>query len=170
MSWLRTWRRCTGSMMMNAVPTVEWATHSPHSRRSNDEKEARMENAEPAIRPPTSKSGRGRVHNQIRTPLSARYITPALDRRAPSSSPPLPPPATVSPPPSTMIPARLKKIDTSVRRLPRRPDTHIDPPAQAMSAEEQKLFRLYGKLPTHKNALTKMQRVCFFDHRSTCVR
>lgn len=28
-----------------------------------------------------------------------------------------------------------------------------------MSEEEQKLFRLYGKLPTHKNVLTKMQKV-----------
>jgi hypothetical protein len=30
---------------------------------------------------------------------------------------------------------------------------------QAMSEEEQKLFRLYGKLPTHKNVLAKMQKV-----------
>ena len=29
-----------------------------------------------------------------------------------------------------------------------------------MTEEEQKLFRLYGKLPTHKNVLTKMQKVC----------
>lgn len=28
-----------------------------------------------------------------------------------------------------------------------------------MTDEEQKLFRLYGKLPTHKNILTKMQKV-----------
>ena len=28
-----------------------------------------------------------------------------------------------------------------------------------MTEEEQKLFRLYGKLPTHKNVLTKMQKV-----------
>ncbi|PSS06847.1 hypothetical protein PHLCEN_2v3566 [Hermanssonia centrifuga] len=27
-----------------------------------------------------------------------------------------------------------------------------------MTEEEQKLFRLYGKLPTHKNVLTKMQK------------
>jgi len=40
-----------------------------------------------------------------------------------------------------MHPARLKKIDTS-----------------ALTEEEQKLFRLYGKLPTHKNILTKMQK------------
>ncbi|KAI0061638.1 Endosulfine-domain-containing protein, partial [Artomyces pyxidatus] len=40
-----------------------------------------------------------------------------------------------------MIPARLKKIDIS-----------------KLTEEEQKLFRLYGKLPTHKNVLTKMQK------------
>ena len=28
-----------------------------------------------------------------------------------------------------------------------------------MTEEEKKLFRLYGKLPTHKNVLTKMQKV-----------
>jgi len=39
-----------------------------------------------------------------------------------------------------MLPARRKKVDIS-----------------SMSEEEQKLFRLYGKLPTHKNILTKMQ-------------
>jgi len=27
-----------------------------------------------------------------------------------------------------------------------------------MTEEEQKLFRLYGKLPSHKNVLTKMQK------------
>ena len=30
---------------------------------------------------------------------------------------------------------------------------------QKLTEEEQKLFRLYGKLPTHKNVLTKMQKV-----------
>ncbi|KAI0051123.1 Endosulfine-domain-containing protein [Auriscalpium vulgare] len=40
-----------------------------------------------------------------------------------------------------MNPARLKKIDIS-----------------KLTEEEQKLFRLYGKLPTHKNVLTKMQK------------
>eukprot|EP00753_Platysulcus_tardus_P015718 PLAT5247.1.p1 GENE.PLAT5247.1~~PLAT5247.1.p1 ORF type:complete len:147 (+),score=6.39 PLAT5247.1:94-534(+) len=40
-----------------------------------------------------------------------------------------------------MHPAKLKKIDIST-----------------LSEEEQKLFRLYGKLPTHKNVLTKMQK------------
>ncbi|THH15365.1 hypothetical protein EW146_g5103 [Bondarzewia mesenterica] len=40
-----------------------------------------------------------------------------------------------------MIPAKLKKIDIS-----------------KLTEEEQKLFRLYGKLPTHKNILTKMQK------------
>ncbi|KAA1479313.1 hypothetical protein DENSPDRAFT_846182 [Dentipellis sp. KUC8613] len=43
-----------------------------------------------------------------------------------------------------MLPAKLKKIDIS-----------------KLTEEEQKLFRLYGKLPTHKNVLTKMQK--FFD-------
>jgi hypothetical protein len=28
-----------------------------------------------------------------------------------------------------------------------------------LTEEEQKLFRLYGKLPTHKNVLNKMQKV-----------
>jgi len=40
-----------------------------------------------------------------------------------------------------MNPLRQKKIDIS-----------------SLSEEEQKLFRLYGKLPTHKNVLTKMQK------------
>ncbi|KAI9465459.1 camp-regulated phosphoprotein/endosulfine conserved region-domain-containing protein [Lactarius psammicola] len=40
-----------------------------------------------------------------------------------------------------MLPARAKKIDLS-----------------KLTEEEQKLFRLYGKLPTHKNILTKMQK------------
>ena len=31
--------------------------------------------------------------------------------------------------------------------------------SQKLTEEEQKLFRLYGKLPTHKNVLTKMQKV-----------
>ncbi|KAI0316813.1 Endosulfine-domain-containing protein [Amylostereum chailletii] len=46
-----------------------------------------------------------------------------------------------------MLPAKLKKIDIS-----------------SLTEEEQKLFRLYGKLPTHKNVLTKMQKDRkFFD-------
>ncbi|KAG8762082.1 hypothetical protein FRC11_011295 [Ceratobasidium sp. 423] len=40
-----------------------------------------------------------------------------------------------------MLPAQRKKVDIS-----------------AMTEEEQKLFRLYGKLPTHKNVLTKVQK------------
>lgn len=40
-----------------------------------------------------------------------------------------------------MLPLRQKKIDIS-----------------SLTEEEQKLFRLYGKLPTHKNVLTKMQK------------
>ncbi|EIN12825.1 Endosulfine-domain-containing protein [Punctularia strigosozonata HHB-11173 SS5] len=46
-----------------------------------------------------------------------------------------------------MIPAQRNKIDIS-----------------KMTEEEQKLFRLYGKLPTHKNVITKMQKDRkFFD-------
>ncbi|KAI0034646.1 Endosulfine-domain-containing protein [Vararia minispora EC-137] len=40
-----------------------------------------------------------------------------------------------------MHPAKMKKVDIS-----------------SLTEEEQKLFRLYGKLPTHKNVLTKMQK------------
>jgi len=40
-----------------------------------------------------------------------------------------------------MLPARLKKVDIS-----------------KLTEEEQKLFRLYGKLPTHKNVLTRVQK------------
>jgi hypothetical protein len=42
---------------------------------------------------------------------------------------------------STMLPSRAKKVDIS-----------------SLTEEEKKLFRLYGKLPTHKNVLTKMQK------------
>ncbi|KAH9997839.1 Endosulfine-domain-containing protein [Russula vinacea] len=40
-----------------------------------------------------------------------------------------------------MLPAKRNKIDVS-----------------KLTEEEQKLFRLYGKLPSHKNVLTKMQK------------
>jgi len=40
-----------------------------------------------------------------------------------------------------MLPAKRNKIDIS-----------------KLTEEEQKLFRLYGKLPSHKNILTKMQK------------
>jgi hypothetical protein len=40
-----------------------------------------------------------------------------------------------------MLPARQKKVDLST-----------------LTEEEKKLFRLYGKLPTHKNVLTKVQK------------
>lgn len=40
-----------------------------------------------------------------------------------------------------MLPAQRKKVDMST-----------------MTEEEKKLFRLYGKLPTHKNVLTKVQK------------
>ncbi|KDQ09883.1 hypothetical protein BOTBODRAFT_178621 [Botryobasidium botryosum FD-172 SS1] len=46
-----------------------------------------------------------------------------------------------------MLPLRQKKVDMS-----------------AMTEEEKKLFRLYGKLPSHKNVLSKVQRDRkFFD-------
>ncbi|KIP03735.1 hypothetical protein PHLGIDRAFT_31657 [Phlebiopsis gigantea 11061_1 CR5-6] len=40
-----------------------------------------------------------------------------------------------------MLPAKRNKVDIS-----------------SLTEEEQKLFRLYGKLPTHKNVLTKMAK------------
>lgn len=40
-----------------------------------------------------------------------------------------------------MLPAQRKKVDLST-----------------LTEEEKKLFRLYGKLPTHKNVLTKVQK------------
>ncbi|KAL0960809.1 hypothetical protein HGRIS_005825 [Hohenbuehelia grisea] len=40
-----------------------------------------------------------------------------------------------------MLPAKRNKVDVG-----------------KMTEEEQKLFRLYGKLPTHKNVLTKMAK------------
>jgi hypothetical protein len=39
---------------------------------------------------------------------------------------------------------------------------------QKLTEEEQKLFRLYGKLPTHKNMLTKMQKARLL--RQTAMR
>lgn len=41
---------------------------------------------------------------------------------------------------------------------------------QKLTEEEQKLFRLYGKLPTHKNVLTKMQKVRLRRPRSVSSR
>jgi hypothetical protein len=37
-----------------------------------------------------------------------------------------------------------------------------------MTEEEKKLFMLYGKLPTHKNVLTKIQKVCSSGGRASC--
>jgi hypothetical protein len=59
-----------------------------------------------------------------------------------------------------MLPAQRNKIDISVCfmlqcTLTRTTHTFV----QKLTEEEQKLFRLYGKLPTHKNNLMKMQRV-----------
>ena len=36
---------------------------------------------------------------------------------------------------------------------------------QTLTEEERKLFSLYGKLPTHKNVLTKIQKVCSRVHK-----
>ncbi|KAJ3559481.1 hypothetical protein NM688_g319 [Phlebia brevispora] len=47
-----------------------------------------------------------------------------------------------------MLPAKRNKVDISVSPIN----------LQKLTEEEQKLFRLYGKLPTHKNVLTKMQK------------
>lgn len=59
-----------------------------------------------------------------------------------------------------MLPAKRNKIDISVSIPSSGPsDSSADIRYQAMSEEEQKLFRLYGKLPTHKNTLMKMQKV-----------
>jgi hypothetical protein len=77
---------------------------------------------------------------------------------------------------STMLPSRAKKVDISVCPALPLPSltssillcavtpiellaNHSDPPFQSLTEEEKKLFRLYGKLPTHKNVLTKMQKV-----------
>ena len=38
-----------------------------------------------------------------------------------------------------------------------------------MTEEEKKLFRLYGKLPTHKNVLTKVQKVRLHRRCSSLV-
>lgn len=69
-----------------------------------------------------------------------------------------------------MLPAKRNKVDLSVRSHPA-PLLRTQSEAQQqqlsltarilqkLTEEEQKLFRLYGKLPTHKNVLTKMQKV-----------
>ncbi|OJT11525.1 mRNA stability protein [Trametes pubescens] len=51
-----------------------------------------------------------------------------------------------------MLPAKRNKVDLTVTA----PLTLAT--LQKLTEEEQKLFRLYGKLPTHKNVLTKMQK------------
>ncbi|KZV68803.1 Six-hairpin glycosidase [Peniophora sp. CONT] len=64
----------------------------------------------------------------------------SVERKSSALHHPLVPPSSYIPP-SIMLPAQRKKVDIS-----------------SMTEEEKKLFRLYGKLPTHKNVLTKMQK------------
>lgn len=68
---------------------------------------------------------------------------------------------------SAMLPARARKVDITVRHLARCRNSSSFFLKQTslikkLTEEEQKLFRLYGKLPTHKNALAKMQKVRSF--------
>ena len=72
---------------------------------------------------------------------------------------------------AAMLPAQRNKVDISVRIA--KIDPHSRHPnasapsreiyshssIQKLTEEEQKLFRLYGKLPNHKNVLMKMQKV-----------
>jgi hypothetical protein len=83
------------------------------------------------------------------THLTKRLTNKDLQLNKPKLSPqPLPLPQPPPRPPLhsfrllfIMLPAKRNKIDIS-----------------KLTEEEQKLFRLYGKLPTHKNHLTKMQK------------
>ncbi|KAG8862448.1 hypothetical protein FRB96_001519 [Tulasnella sp. 330] len=52
-----------------------------------------------------------------------------------------------------MLPFQRKKVDIS-----------------SMTEEEQKLFRLYGKLPTHKNVLSKVAKASAAGHKSSSNR
>lgn len=67
-----------------------------------------------------------------------------------------------------MLPFKRNKIDISVSYrwlMPPSMATYSSWLTQKLSEEEQKLFRLYGKLPAHKNILTKMQGVsCMSCH------
>jgi hypothetical protein len=66
-----------------------------------------------------------------------------------------------------MLPAQRNKVDISVRPYHSRCGCRIsglsvheaEILSQKLTEEEQKLFRLYGKLPNHKNVITKMQKV-----------
>lgn len=69
--------------------------------------------------------------------------------------------SSVSPYRFIMLPAKLKKIDMSVSPCRVVVLYQLSIARQTMTEEERKLFRLYGKLPTHKNVLTKMQKVSF---------
>jgi hypothetical protein len=79
-------------------------------------------------------------------------------------APPPPSPFVFCSDHTVMLPFKRNKIDISVSIDA---SCHSHPivltmtitTVQKMSEEEQKLFRLYGKLPTHKNVLTKMQGV-----------
>ena len=64
-----------------------------------------------------------------------------------------------------MLPAQRNKIDISVsvvktmgESVPRAPLTTLSHP-QSLSEEEQKMFRLYGKLPNRKDLLTNKLKV-----------
>lgn len=62
-----------------------------------------------------------------------------------------------------MLPHQRNKIDISVRISTRRsPGSSLT--AQSLSEEEQKVFRLYGKLPDRRDLLEnklKVRPVCF---------
>ncbi|KAJ8501928.1 hypothetical protein ONZ51_g294 [Trametes cubensis] len=66
-----------------------------------------------------------------------------------------------------MLPAKRNKVDLSVGLISSaHPPLFLSPTPNGLgrrklTEEEQKLFRLYGKLPTHKNVLTKMQKVAY---------
>ena len=63
-----------------------------------------------------------------------------------------------------MLPAQRNKVDLSVCRIPHSPWTRLIDAygvLQKLNPQEQQLFAKYGKLPTHKNILMKMQKVRF---------
>ncbi|KAH8825059.1 Endosulfine-domain-containing protein [Flagelloscypha sp. PMI_526] len=58
-----------------------------------------------------------------------------------------------------MIPAQRKKADLGVRLFQFCGNPLMSKPIlQGLSEQEKQLFAKYGKLPTHKNMLTKMQK------------
>lgn len=71
-----------------------------------------------------------------------------------------------------MNPHQKNKVDVSVRPIlaiphslpPLEPSTNRFNPTQSLTEEEQKLFRLYGKLPSKKDLLqTKLKERKYFD-------